>query len=146
MWQIMWMLNLLPDWFFHGVVIVSLLALVASFLLRFIPFVSKYRYPLQIGGFLLLLFGVWAEGGIVNEAKWQARVVELEKKVAESEVKSAQQNVKIVEKVVTKDRIIKEKGDEIIRYVDREITKYDAQCTIPQEFIKAHNNAAEGTK
>jgi hypothetical protein len=93
-----------------------------------------------------LVVGIWFEGGISNEAKWQARVTEMEKKIAAAEVKAAQQNVKIVEKIVTKDKIIKEKGDEIIRYVDREITKYDSQCVIPKEFIKAHNNAAEGTK
>lgn len=142
----MWFIDWLPDFVFHLIVLAGILGLVAAQFFKFIPFVSQYETPIKIAAIVALVIGIWFEGGISNEAKWQARVVELEKKVAESEVKSAQQNVKIVEKVVTKDRIIKEKGDEIIRYVDREITKYDAQCTIPQEFIKAHNNAAEGTK
>ena len=85
-------------------------------------------------------------GAISNEEAWLARVAELEIKVAQSEAKSAQQNTKIVEKIVYKDKIIKEKGDEIIKYVDKEIVKYDSQCKIPQEFVKALNDAAGGAK
>jgi hypothetical protein len=57
-----------------------------------------------------------------------------------------------VEKVITKTKVVKERGDEIIKYVDREIVKYDTKflpggiCEIPKEFIKAHNDAAEPPK
>jgi hypothetical protein len=142
----MWFIDWLPDFVFHLIVLAGVLGLLAAQFFRFIPFVSQYTQPIKIASIVLLVVGIWFEGGISNEAKWQARVTEMEKKIAAAEVKAAQQNVKIVEKIVTKDKIIKEKGDEIIRYVDREITKYDSQCVIPKEFIKAHNNAAEGTK
>ena len=42
--------------------------------------------------------------------------------------------------------LVKTRGDDIIKYVDREITKYDQQCVIPKEFVKAHNDAAEPLK
>jgi hypothetical protein len=51
--------------------------------------------------------------------------------------------------VVTRTQLVREKGQEVIRYVDREIVRYDTkfapggQCEIPEEFIKAHNDAAE---
>ena len=95
---------------------------------------------------MLFRSGVYMSGAISNEEAWLARVAELEIKVAQSEAKSAQQNTKIVEKIVYKDKIIKEKGDEIIKYVDKEIVKYDSQCKIPQEFVKALNDAAGGAK
>jgi uncharacterized membrane protein len=106
MWQIMWMLSLLPDWFYHLIVIFSLLALIVASVFKFIP----YRLPIQVFGALLLLFGVWMEGGIVNEAKWEARVRELEDKVKIAEEKSKEKNVEIQEKVVTQTKVVKEKG------------------------------------
>jgi hypothetical protein len=57
-----------------------------------------------------------------------------------------------VEKVVTKTQIIKTRGEDIVKYIDREIVKYDEKfakggvCEIPQEFIDAHNRAAEAPK
>ena len=82
------------------------------------------------------------EGDIANEAKWQARVKELEAKVAVSEEKSKTENVKLVTKVVTKTEYYKERGADIIQYVDREITKYDNTCPVPKEVVKAINDAA----
>lgn len=154
----MFLLNLLPDWFYHALLILSLLAIAASYLLKFIPFVSTYRIPLKIGGVVLLLFSVWAEGGIVNEAKWQARVKELEAKVAQAEAQAKETNTKIQEKIVYKDKVVREKGQSIIQYVDREVVKkeeiikYIEQCPVPKDIIDAHNaaatlnKAAEGNK
>ena len=87
-------------------------------------------------------------GAISNEEVWQARVKEMEAKVAEAEVQSAKENIKLVEKVVTKTQIVKQKGQDIVKYIDKEIVKYDTkflpggQCEIPKEFIEAHNRAA----
>ena len=78
MWQIMWMLSLLPDWFWHILTISGVVAVFAAFILKRIPFVSQYNTPLKIAGTVAVLFGIWMEGGIANEAKWQAKVKELE--------------------------------------------------------------------
>ena len=144
MWQIMWMLSLLPDWFYHLIVIFSLLALIVASVFKFIP----YRLPIQVFGALLLLFGVWMEGGIVNEAKWEARVRELEDKVKIAEEKSKEKNVEIQEKVVTQTKVVKEKGKDIIQFIDREVVKkeevikYVENCPVPKDIIDAHNAAA----
>ena len=70
----------------------------------------------------------------------------MELKVAAAEAQSAKENIKVVEKVVNKVQIVRQRGDDIIKYVDREITKYDNQCVIPKEFVEAHNKAAEAVK
>ena len=85
-------------------------------------------------------------GAISNEEVWQARVKELEVKLAQAEVESAKENTKIVEKIVKKTEYIKVRGNDIIQYVDREVTKYDEVCSIPSAFIRAHNKAAEEPK
>jgi hypothetical protein len=148
MWQIMWLLNLMPDWFYHLIVILSILGLIVASVLKFVPFVSTYRLPIQVISVLLLVFGVWMEGGIVNEAKWEARVKELEEKVKIAEEKSTEKNVEIQERVVTQTKVVKEKGRHIIQYIDREvvkkeeIVKFIENCPIPKDIIDAHNAAA----
>lgn len=126
MWQITWMLSLLPDWFWTLVLIAGVLAVLAAWVLKFIPFVSTYRLPIQVGGILALLVGVYFQGVIANEAKWEAKVKELEEKVAKAEAQSKETNIKVEEKIVYKDRIIKERAKTQIEYIDR-IVKGETQ-------------------
>ena len=144
----MWLLNWLPDWIFYAIGLIGLVGLFATYLLKFIPIPAVYMYktPIQLVSVLLIGFATYMSGGIANEEKWNARVKEVEAKVAAAQVESGKQNVKIVEKVVKKTEYITKKGNDVIQYVDREITKYDSECVIPKEFIKAHNDATELNK
>ena len=91
-------------------------------------------------------------GAISNEETWIAKVKELEAKVEAAQVESVKENIKIETKVVTKTQVIKQRGEDIIHFVDKEIVKYDTKflpggiCEIPKEFIEAHNKAAEAPK
>lgn len=142
----MWLLNFLPDWLFYATALIAIAGLVAAKFVSFIPLLTTYKLPITIGSGLLLLVSVWFIGGAANEEKWQARVKELEAKIAIAEQKSAEENVKIQTKVVQKIDIVKVRGEEIIQFVDREVKVYDSQCVIPKPFIEAHNRAAEGVK
>ena len=144
----MWLLNWLPNWIFYAVGLVGLIGLFSTYLLRFIPIPAIYMYktPIQLVSIVLIGFATYMSGGIANEAKWNARVKEVEAKVAAAEVESAKQNVKIIEKVVKKTEYITRKGNDVIQYVDREIVKYDSSCVIPKEFVKAHNDATDLNK
>lgn len=83
---------------------------------------------------------------------WRERVAEVEAKLKVAEAESARETVRIETRVVTKTQLIRERGADIVQYIDREIVKYDTkfapggQCEIPQEFVKAHNDAAERVK
>ena len=124
----------------------------AAFFIRRIPVINQYRTPAQVLGIALLVMGVYWRGGYAIEMEWRERVAEVEARVAAAEAKSAEENVKIVTKVVTKTQVIRTRGADIVKYVDREIVRYDEKfakggiCEIPQEFIKAHNSAAEAPK
>jgi len=148
MWQIMWMLNFLPDWFWHILTLGGAVAVLVSMVLKKIPVINQYNLPIKLLGILAVLAGVWMEGGIVNEAKWQAKVADMEAKIAAAEQQSAEVNTKIVTKVVTKTKLIKERGDDIIKYLDREVAvdkeviKYVEMCPIPEIIINTHNAAA----
>ena len=144
----MWYLSILPNSVFHAILALGILAILASMFLKVIPFISNYYIPMRVVGFVLLVFGVYFEGQIANQAEWIARVKEMEAKVAIAEAKSKEVNVQIEEKVITKTKVVKEKGDEIIKYIDREfvknneIIKYVENCPIPKEVIELHNAAA----
>ena len=124
----------------------------AAFFIQRIPIINQYRIPAQVLGIALLVLGVYWRGGYAVEQEWRERVAEVEARVAAAEAKSAEENVKIVTKVVTKTQVIRTRGADIVKYVDREIVRYDEKfarggiCEIPQEFIKAHNSAAEAPK
>ena len=144
----MWILKWLPFWIFYLMFFAGLVGFLATYLIRFIPIPAIYIYktPIQICSVILITIGVYMSGAISNEEAWLAKVNELQVKIAESEVKSAQENIKIVEKIVYKDKIVKEKADVIIKYIDNELVKYDNQCKIPQEFITVINNATGVSK
>jgi hypothetical protein len=143
-----WLINFLPNWVFHTVLLVGLSGLIATIALGFIPFIKTYILPIQIGSILLAVTGVWFEGAISNQDMWEAKVKDLQIKVAEAETQSADANVKIVTKIVSKTKQIHDKGDDIIRYVDREVVKnnevikFVEDCPIPNIIIKTHNAAA----
>lgn len=141
----MWILQWLPWWLFYMVLALGLFGLVVTYLLKFIPLpiIHVYKTPLQIGSIVLVVIGVYMLGSIANERAWQARIKELEVKLAQAEAEGAKENIKIVEKVVVQQKIVRERGQNIVQYVDREVVKYDTRCEIPQPFVDAHNRAAE---
>jgi hypothetical protein len=141
----MWILQWLPWWLFYVVLALGLVGLVVTYLLKFIPLpiIHVYKTPLQIVSIILVVIGVYMLGSIANERAWQARIKELEVKLAQAEAEGAKENIKIVEKVVVQQKIVRERGQNIVQYVDREVVKYDTRCEIPQPFVDAHNRAAE---
>jgi uncharacterized membrane protein len=148
----MWILQWLPNWIFYGIFFAGLLGLLATYVMKFIPFVYVYRTPIQAISILAIAIGTYMSGAISNEESWQAKVKEMEAKVAAAEIQSQKENVRVVEKVVKKTEYITRRGQDIIQYIDREIVKYDdkfksgGQCELPKEFIKAINKAAEAPK
>jgi len=144
----MWLMNFLPNWMFHAVLIVGVLGLISSFILNFIPSFKLYHLPIQVIAVLLIAVGVWFEGAMSNQAEWEAKVAELQIKVAEAEAKSQETNVQIITKTVKKLELVRTRGDDIINYVDREVVKdrevikFVEVCPIPQIIINTHNAAA----
>jgi len=143
----MWILSWLPYWIFYAILGIGVIGFIASLVMRFIPVIYMYRTPIQVVSIILIAVGTYMSGTISNEEAWQARVKEMEVKVAEAEAKAAKENVKIVEKLVYKDKIVKEKGDEIVKYIDREVVKKEEvvkfieNCPIPNEIVNTHNEA-----
>ena len=142
----MWILNFLPFWFFHLITLLGVVGLVAGFVLGMIPLINKYKLPIQIFSLLLLVFGIYMEGAISNEEKWQALVKEMEAKVALAEEKSKNANSKIEYKFLDKVKLV-EKTQVIIQEKLKEVEKViDAKCEIDPSVISILNEAAKAPK
>ena len=162
--QIQWMFSLIPDavlnWAYWAIIIAGLTGVLAGWLGRWIPFYGNYVKVLQPVGIVLLVLGVWLRGGYDTEMAWRAKVAEAEARVAAAEQKSQETNTVIQEKVVEKTKVIKEKGNSIVKYIDRyndreviktiegpervrieEVIKYIEKCPVPKEMIDIHNQA-----
>ena len=138
----MWILQFLPNWIFY----VLLLAGVAAFLVtKFVKLLPNAQL-IQLASVTAVVISVYMIGAISNNDAWLAKIKDLEVKVAEAEAKSATANSEIVEKIVTKTQVVKQRGQDIVKYVDREVVKYDTTCVIPKEFVLIHNKAAEAPK
>ena len=147
MWQIQWVLALIPDSFFlwitYLLIAVGVGLYVASKLVTWIPLISQYKLPAELVGVVLLVAGSYLFGSHGTEMAWRERVRELEAKVKVAEEKSQQVNTVIETKIVEKIKVVKENV-----YVNREIIKevagkqLDAQCTLPKSTISLHDSAS----
>lgn len=148
----MWIINFLPEWAIHSIFAVGVLGTIAGFVLGFIPFIKQYLLPIKIIGLLVLVLGVYLEGGLADYKEWELKVKEMEAKLAQAEVKSSEKNIEIQEKVVEKVKVVREKARDLVQYVDREVVKkeevvkYVEHCPVPKEVIDLHNQAAELNK
>jgi hypothetical protein len=145
----MWILSILPDWVFHAMLAAGVIGTVAGFVLGMIPFIKPYIIPIRVISLLVLSAALYIEGGIADNLIWQMRVKEVEAKVAVAEAKSQEKNVEIVTIVAEKTKVIREKGQTITKYIDREVAvdkeviKFVENCPIPEIVIKTHNAAAQ---
>ena len=150
---ISWIIQLIPDsvlvWAAYLMISSGAILYGLTKLAAWLPGIGPYKLLAELLGIALLVAGAYLFGGVGNELVWRERVANVEAKVAAAEEKSKEENIKIVEKVVKKLEIVRIRGEDIIKYVDREVVKYDVKfapggiCEIPQEFITAHNRAAE---
>jgi hypothetical protein len=143
----MWILHFLPDSiilaFCNCLLFAGIMATVAGFFAHRIPFVSQYQLAFKIGGIALLVLGVYFRGGYAVEAEWRERVAAVEARLAVAEKASANANQQIETRTQQQVTKIRQRMTYVRQYVDREVVKYNDQCSIPQPFVDAHNRAAE---
>ena len=142
MWQIMWLLSLVPDFVYHILLILAILAFGASYILKMVPFITGNAFIIRVASALLIVFCTWMEGGIANEAKWKARVAELEIKVAAAEKAAAEANGKIETVYVDRVKVVKEIQYVVQNRINKDAAKLDLTCKINPAAIEILNQAA----
>jgi hypothetical protein len=152
----MWALSFLPDslllYIVNTVLIVGAIGSFLSFfvlhkILNKFPGLASYHLLFQIVSAVLLIAGIYFKGGYGVEMEWRAKVAAVEAELEEARKKSEEVRVIVQEKVVTNTKVIKEKADTIIQYVDRPVIKdFDTTCPLPVDAIEVHNEAARMNK
>lgn len=148
----MWILHFLPDsvilWATNILLLLGVALTIAGFFAHRIPLIWQYQLPFKVLGIALLCAGVFFRGGYAVEMDWRERVAEVEQKLKAAEQRSENLNDQLEKKSAEKVKTVKGREIVVRQYIDREIVKYDTkfapggQCAIPQEFVKAHNDAA----
>jgi hypothetical protein len=137
----MWYLQFVHHWIFYGILVIGVFGILFS---RFVPF--YYKTAAQAVSYIALAFSLFMIGAVKGSESLLAEIKDLKDNVSVAEVKSVEETVKIETKYINKTQVIRERGEDVIKYIDREVVKYDSACVIPKEFIEAHNKAAEKLK
>lgn len=137
-----WILTFFPSVLVHLILVAGLLLFLGASVLGMIPIINQYKLPVHLIGFLLAAIGLFYEGGIAYKDSQSKEVSELQLKLAKAEATSAERNTQIQANHDKDVKIIHEKGQSIIRYLQTDGKKYDDQCVIPSDIVDAHNRAA----
>lgn len=165
------MLTFLPDFVIHLIFIAGVLGTIAGFVLGFIPLISRYKLPIQVISLVLLSAGLWFEGGLANEARYEAEHQRLKAEIARKEAEAKVLNAKLTAASAERDAAIAARGDKLNQEIDQwvnqkpevivktlnlsdeERKKLQAQiealqaaeksCPIPELYIQQMNKAAE---
>jgi hypothetical protein len=143
MWQILWMLTFIPDWIYKAILILGFLSVFAAYFLKIIPVVSAYSKGLKVTGIILIIIGTWFNGQMLADAKWKARVADLQNKIAESERQAEEANVQIEYVYVDRVQVVEKIRYQVVGSIRELSNEIDANCTIDPKAIEILNRSAE---
>ena len=138
----MWFFDFIPETLFYLLFLCSGIGYAISLFLPH-PVLQK---QVKIASVVALGISIYLLGMLYVNNSWKEKAAKLQQQVVELEAKSSETNTQIETKIVTKTQIVKQRGEDVIKYVDREIVKINNNCVVPKEFVQAHNQSAEQPK
>jgi hypothetical protein len=143
----MWFLSFIPDWILqwaiHGLVILGLVLTFIGSLVKFIPVIQPYALVGRQLGIVLLVIGVFFEGGYATEMSYRARIAEMQAKIKEAEVKSVKANEKLAAEVSKNKELIKEKVNKNAKDIEAKREAINAECKLSDDAWVLYNRAIE---
>ena len=143
MWQIQWLLQLVPDgifvWITYLLFAAGLVLYVASKLVSWIPLIGQYRLPAELVGVVALVIAGYFYGGI----SYREQIAEMKQRIKVAEEKSQKVNTVIETKIIEKVKVVKQNV-----YITREIVRdtagrqLDTQCSLPRSTVSLHDSAS----
>lgn len=139
----MWVVKYLPEWFFTVCIIIGVLGLIATYIVKVIPFLYRYVIPIQLISITVLIFGIYFSGAAAQEAKWKAEVDRLKNEVTIAEEKARNTSAKI--EYVFLDRVQKVKDVQVVVQEKLQDIKInlDNTCKVSPEAVDLLNSAAK---
>jgi len=155
MWQIQWMIGLIPAWFLIKLYVIIMTVgailyfgskLCSHWPFRLIPFLGQYPFVSEIVGVVLMVGSIFLYGGYANEMEWRNRVAELEAKIAVSEKQSQDANTKLSTVVKEKNKAIQDNKYIVLGHIKQNAARIDKECRLDSEAVKILNESATAPK
>jgi len=144
----LWFIQLIPtSWLEFAafmILVVGAVMFFAGQIFRFLPFVKQYNFPLRLLGGLLLLAGAYFNGGLGVEMEYRARIEEMKARIEVFEQKSAEENRKIEQEIVTETQIIKQDTDATLAEIARLKEQINSSCELTSDMIELYNKGMSG--
>jgi hypothetical protein len=143
----MWFLSFIPDGLLkmvvHGMVFIGLFLTFGGSFLKDLPFLGPYvRIAKQIG-IVLFVIGVFFEGGYATEMSYRKRIAELQEKIKEAEIKSAQVNQKLTNELDKKRSEIKDRVKNNAKDIQAQRQNIDAECRLSDTAWMLYNRSID---
>ena len=137
-----WIFKIFADWTWWLLLFTG----ITGFLLSYFAPLKPYHLLLKIGGLVTVATTLFVLGMLHADHTWQAAARELEAKVVAAEARSQQVNEVIKERLVTRTKVVRVRGEDTVKYIDREVVKTNSGCVVSPEFVQAHNMSTEPAK
>lgn len=143
----MWFLSFIPDSMLkvviHAMVFAGLFLTFGGSFLKDLPFIGPYvRIAKQIGT-VMFVVGVFFEGGYATEMMYRTRIAEMQAKIKEAEIKSAQVNEKLTDELNKTRSEIKDKVKQNGKEIQAQRQKIDAECRLSDTAWLLYNSSVE---
>lgn len=135
--MLLWILTHIPDIIVHTIVAAGV---VGYFFGNLIPMPKLGSLSPQTAGALVFGIGLFLEGLTTGAGVLQSELDAAKQEVARINEQSKQITEKVVVKYVTEQKNVKEKGDQIVKYIT---TNNDKQCVIYGSTVELLNSAAK---
>lgn len=135
--MLLWLLNHIPDIIVHTIVAAGV---VGYFFGNLIPMPKFGSLSPQTAGALIFGIGLFLEGLTTGAGVLQSELDAVKQEVARINEQGKQITEKVVIKYVSEQKQVKEKGEQIVKYIT---TNNDKQCTVYDSTVELLNSAAE---
>ena len=143
----MWFLSFVPDawlhWFVHGVVLLGIVLSVVGTIGKSISFIAEYGFIVKALGSILLLVGIFFEGGYGVEMMYRNKIADMQAKIKVAEQQSKSVNEQIKTKVIEKVKIIKEQENVKMREIEKNRNSINADCKLSDDAWVWYNRASQ---
>ena len=143
MWQIQWLLQLIPDnifvWITYALFLAGVGLYIASKLVTILPFINRYKIAAELSGVGVLIIAAYFYGGV----GYREMIADLKARVAVAEQQSRDANVALEKKTQEHLKAIKEAKNENKRIIKETVGRQiDSQCSLPRSAVSLHDSAS----
>ena len=142
----MWLLHLLPMGLIalvvHGVLLLGIVGLAASYLIKIVPSLGIYAGPARFASISILVVAIYLEGVYNTHLWYQDQVKDLKNQVAASEEKSKTLNTALAAALNKETKIIQVHTDTLHTEIREKLVPIDKNCTLDPQVITILNNGA----